>query len=201
MTYITYYVGYKINIIYRLFIDLYMFIIPLIPNINSMLNTIISVSLNYLIFIYTNRQLTYYNDRKELILSKQLHKKIDTLIYGIIIILLSLVSGIFPIFMMGVGSGSMEPKISTGDAIILTKVKSSSELEIGDVIAYKNKENVTIVHRITKKEDNYFVTKGDNNKVEDKIKITIDDIEGKVILNIPYIAYPSILINNIIKGE
>ena len=201
MTYITYNVGYKINIIYRILTELYMFIIPIIPNINSLLNTILYMSLYLITYIYTNRQLTYYNDRNELILSKQLHKKIDTIIYGIIIILLSLVSGIFPIFMMGVGSGSMEPKLSTGDAIILTKIKSIDELEIGDIIAYKNEDNITIVHRITKKEDDYFITKGDNNKVEDRMQIKIEDIEGKVLISIPYIAYPSILINNIIKGE
>lgn len=201
MSYITYHIGYKINIIYRLFIDLYMFILPIIPNINPLLNTIINIALTYLIYIYINRQLTYYNDRKELILSKQLHKKTDTIVYGIIVISLSLVSGVFPIFMMGVGSGSMEPKLSTGDAIILTKVKSYDDLNIGDIIAYKNEEDITIVHRITKKEDDYFITKGDNNNIEDKMEIRMKDVEGKVIFNIPYIAYPSILINNIIKGD
>ena len=80
-----------------------------------------------------------------------------------------------------VDSGSMEPSISVGDILI---IKECGNYEVNDVITYNVDNDYLVTHRIIeKKEDNNFVTKGDNNNTKDNDKVTRENIEGKVILN------------------
>lgn len=80
-----------------------------------------------------------------------------------------------------VDSGSMEPSISVGDILI---IKECGNYEVNDVVTYNVDNDYLVTHRIIeKKEDNNFVTKGDNNNTKDTDKVTKENIEGKVILN------------------
>lgn len=80
-----------------------------------------------------------------------------------------------------VDSGSMEPSISVGDILI---IKECGNYEVNDVVTYNVDNDYLVTHRIIeKKEDNNFVTKGDNNNTKDNDKVTRENIEGKVILN------------------
>ncbi len=79
-----------------------------------------------------------------------------------------------------VSSGSMEPELSVGDVII---IKSCANYEVGDIITYSVDDKYFVTHRIIEREGNNFVTKGDNNNVEDNQAVFKENIEGKVILN------------------
>ena len=86
---------------------------------------------------------------------------------------------------------SMEPTIKQGDAIITKKAKEK-DLKEGDIITF-NRDNESITHRILtvdKEEDKIlYVTKGDNNNVEDKQKVSFNDVEGKQVIVMPKIGY------------
>ena len=88
-------------------------------------------------------------------------------------------------------TNSMEPSIKHGDAV-LTKKPKEKNLEEGDIITF-NRDNEAITHRILRvdKEEGttYYVTKGDNNNVEDKRKVSFDDIEGKKIITFPKLGF------------
>lgn len=85
-------------------------------------------------------------------------------------------------------SGSMEPTIHVGDAII---TKENKNIETGDVIAFQYGNSVT-VHRVIKtyNEGNkkLYQTKGDNNNTEDKGLRTTEDIKGEVLFKIPRVG-------------
>jgi signal peptidase len=57
-------------------------------------------------------------------------------------------------------SGSMEPMIKTGSLLLVDK--KDKNIEIGDVIAYKN-HDMEVSHRVVEITSNGYVTKGDNN--------------------------------------
>lgn len=87
---------------------------------------------------------------------------------------------------------SMEPSVKQGDAI-LTKKPKVKELKEGDIITF-DRNNEVITHRILRvdkgNDDTYhYVTKGDNNNVEDKQKVSFDDIEGKKVIVFPKLGY------------
>jgi len=77
-------------------------------------------------------------------------------------------------------SGSMEPVFASGDLVLVKEVPSDS-LKEGDIIAFRE-GNAVVTHRILTiaEEDGTrrYVTKGDNNNVEDSIAITDEMIEG-----------------------
>ena len=96
-------------------------------------------------------------------------------------------------------SGSMEPSLEIGDVVVI-KEFPKEELQIGDVISFRNGQSI-ITHRITdvKKDKNgkiSFETKGDNNNIKDKNFVKFDDVEGKMVGKIPFVGKATILLKN-----
>ena len=84
----------------------------------------------------------------------------------------------FGIQILKVQSNSMSPEFRKDDIIVIKKEK---EYEVGDIITFKTKDGNLITHRIIEKNENEFITKGDNNNTKDEEKITSSCIQGKVI--------------------
>ena len=84
-------------------------------------------------------------------------------------------------------SESMKPTIEVNDLIIIKKCKQE-ELKIGDVITFKTPEETVVTHKIVKisKEDGkkVYITKGDNNKIEDSDPVEYEQIHGKYVFKI-----------------
>ncbi|MBR3163417.1 MAG: signal peptidase I [Clostridia bacterium] len=125
-----------------------------------------------------------------------LHIILIILIYNIVLLFFSSLNRIHDYSLFGykayvITTNSMEPSIKEGDAI-LTKKPKENDLKEGDVITF-DRDNKSITHRIIRvdQENNtsYYVTKGDNNNVEDKEKITYDQVDGKEIMVLPRLGY------------
>lgn len=98
-------------------------------------------------------------------------------------------------------TSSMEPNVQVGDVVICKKI-DANELKEGDVITF-NKDGEVITHRITKiqteNDKKLYITKGDNNTLEDNEKIEENQIKGKMIIKIPKMGtFINALSNNII---
>lgn len=76
-------------------------------------------------------------------------------------------------------TGSMLPVLDQGSNGIRIIPKSESDIHIGDIITFEQ-DNMLIIHRVVKigsdSEGTYFVTKGDNNNINDE-KIRFKDIK------------------------
>lgn len=81
-------------------------------------------------------------------------------------------------------SGSMEPSFSAGDLVIIHKEK---EYRPGDIITFRDEDSY-VTHRITEAAEGGFITKGDANPTADRETVRTDQIEGKVILIIPWLG-------------
>lgn len=81
-----------------------------------------------------------------------------------------------------------------GDIMLL---KGSEKYNIGDVIIYPNKKyKYPIIHRVVKKYNNVYKTKGDHNLAGDSIEVTKPI--GKAILRIPKLGYIKIIFTDYI---
>lgn len=96
------------------------------------------------------------------------------------------VPSFFGIRPFAIQTDSMAPFFNKGDLVIDTVVKDYSDLEVGDVITFWTViqgERVLNSHRIVQIDDygNYlsFVTKGDNNTIEDSMTVHQSEIVGK----------------------
>ena len=88
-------------------------------------------------------------------------------------------------------SGSMETKIHRGD-LIFVKTIDPSELEIENIIAFKDADDTITTHRIIEIVDKdgvtYFITKGDNNSSQDQNLVEFEDVEGIYVGRIPNVG-------------
>ena len=78
-------------------------------------------------------------------------------------------------------SGSMEPTIMKGDAIFIKEVKQE-QIGVNDIISFRQGEIITthrVIEIIEESGTKKYKTKGDNNSIEDKEKVTFEEIEGK----------------------
>lgn len=130
------------------------------------------------------------------------------LLYNIILLVISTIdnnegSGFCGFKSYIITTSSMEPDIKTGDVVICQKT-DAKDLKEGDVITFsKDGESITITHRIIKIEDNNgkksYITKGDNNTLEDNEKVEDSQIRGKMVIVIPRIGnFIKLSSNNII---
>ncbi len=87
----------------------------------------------------------------------------------------------------------MVPSIESGTLII---VQSDEPYLLGDIIAFVNEDGINVVHRIVEKNDEGFVTKGDNNTSNDRDIVPYDDVLGRAKFIIPYIGFTSLFLKS-----
>lgn len=196
-SYITYKVSYMPTLIMKLVLSLYVYILPIFPNLGFYLNSVFGVLYPFLIYMMVSNTINHYDKSSKYIVSLR-KKYLLYPVFSIFIFLIVLISGVSGYKLIAIGSGSMIPVYNRGDAIIYKKNFNFDEIDIGTIIAYE-KNNVIITHRVfeIKYSNNkrIFITKGDNNNNVDEYDVTEEMIRGIVIYKLSYIGYPTIWIN------
>ncbi|MBQ9011085.1 MAG: signal peptidase I [Bacilli bacterium] len=201
LSYVVTKVGYKPAIFYSLIVELFRFVLPIVPAPGEYIISVIDFTLPAILAyrIYT----FFKKDRDEDVEREYNKKHLMTLIGPTIItvVLVYFTSGYFHYHAVAIASGSMHPKIKKGDAVIIEKIDKQYELlEVGQVIAYKHEGRI-IVHRLVDivkdKNEYYFYTKGDANNEMDNFMIEAKDVIGVVNHKIPCIGWPTVLLNEL----
>ena len=200
-TFITMKTSYKPIMLYSLVMNLYYYLIPIVPNPNEYIASIINLLLPLILFYRINTFLK--KERDEEVDREYKKRRYGWLIISsmIVIILVYFTSGYFQYWAIAVASGSMSPKINKGDVVIINKIGNDYDrIKINDVIAFRF-SNVTIVHRVINKikvnNKYYFYTKGDANNHEDDFTVEEDMIIGTISTRIPYIGIPTVWLNEL----
>ena len=204
-TYLVYIGGVRFSIIYRLFVTVPPFIVPIIPNLDWFGTAIVGVILPLAVYVYIN----YVHVNKAERLSKRERRKYNPIVYVPVFVLIAMlagfVMGLFKYQPIAVLSGSMSPTFNRGDAVVINKLNTTEKYELkeGDIIQFVSGTKY-VVHRIVEiTNDEYgnklFVTKGDHNNTIDANKVAIEDVIGKVSFVVPYIGYPSVWLSGAIS--
>ncbi|MBE5819708.1 MAG: signal peptidase I [Clostridiales bacterium] len=204
-TYLIYNYGFLPAIVYKLTMNLYLYLTPISTNLGDYLYSVVNIVIPYTIYITSNRILKK-EDKKE-----KNNKKVNEVSFSFFtiptIILLSimviLVSGITKYQMIAIASDSMFPSYQRGDAVIFEKVEVSN-VKVGDILVFSNNSQI-ITHRVAKIKESenklYFYTKGDANNSLDVEPVKQDNVIGIVRKGIKYIGYPTVIINEMIRGR
>lgn len=204
LSYLVIHGGLKPVLFYRLIMDTYSYILPIVPDLGDYINSVIGILLPT--FIYMNTARIVEEDSKEETEEDKRRSGFrisDIPMFIVIILLVGLISGRFMFGLIGIGSESMTPTIDKGDAVLYKQVKED-QLEVGDILVFNSGSKI-IIHRLVEiKKDGdktYYITKGDANNGNDSLNLTIDNIKGKVLFKIKYIAYPSLFLKDLVdKG-
>ena len=132
---ITKYRNVKAIIIYKIITTLYMYIIPITPNIYIFLESVLKIIIPYFIYILMEN---LYNKSNEIISVKQTRKEtiISIIVCIIVVFIIMLISCQFKIGILVIGSESMTGTINKGDAIIYEKYDEEEEIKTGDIIVF-----------------------------------------------------------------
>ena len=206
LTKFAYKYGLRQNILYRLILELYVYVLPFVPDLEMYLQSVLSMTfpliLNMIITIeFEKEQKIDYRENK-------IKRILLPIVIGLFtIILVYLNSNLFRFWIVAVASGSMEPTIEIGDAIIVDKKynKHLNELKEGDILVFKNNKKI-YTHRIVKikrENDQYSInTKGDRKgQTEDRWIVTNNDVIGVVKAKIKYIGYPTVWLSRMLEGD
>lgn len=198
LTYLIKHSGMRSVLLYRLVMDLYIYIVPIVPDIGDYLNASAKIALPMLLLVTTYRQIDDTENGVEYDFKKTKFKLSDAPIIAFILIMSCLVSGKFNYYLIGIGSESMAPRLKKGDAVLIDKKKTKYKKD--DIVAFDDRGKL-VIHRIievNKKDGKIsYKTKGDANITADVKQITNKDIIGKVKFRVKYIGYPSIFLKEL----
>lgn len=191
--YITKRYGNRSVIIYKLITILYIYIIPIVPNMYIYFRSFLRMIYPYIIYLILEN--TYsktnfavaYKDKKKSIITITITLIISTLIT-------MLISCEFKYGILVIGSGSMTGTIDIGDSIVYEQYKKQ-RINKGDIIVF-NVMGIKTIHRVIEIEnvnnEIRYITKGDANEKEDIGYITNKNIIGITKFKIKYIGYPTL---------
>ena len=115
-------------------------------------------------------------------------------------------SNFFNINVYMVTSESMEPKLKKNDIIIVKKGYNNEKFKIGNIISYIRSDGEIITHRIndvvtSMNGERAYITKGDNNALQDEEIVEYNAIIGKVIYTMPRLGkFINLLKNKLFFG-
>lgn len=197
LTYLVFKVGYESSIVYRLLTELPVYIVPVVPDYNVYIESLIRFLFPILLLL----KLFFAYEKSEVRRpGREIFKKRDVIILPIIFVLLvivSLTSGVFKYKSVVIMSDSMLPNFVKGDVIIYDKLNKDEVIKEKDIIVFKRNDKIIVhrVHDIIKKNNQVFYeTKGDNNDSVDVELVSLKDIKGISVLVLPFIGNPTVWI-------
>lgn len=227
LTYLAYVYDYRINIGYRLIMDLPVYLLPILPDAGVYLPALFQIGLVAILAIglaITHRaDKTAVFSRTAAVRKNKFARKVRRveteqakrvkrilkwsgagLVAVGVLAYVTLMSGLFKYSLLAVGSGSMEPSLYRGDMVLVEKSDNYGKMREGEVLVYWYGE-VVMVHRITEvmeENDGYaFQTKGDNNASNDNWQVPQADVIGLAKGRIAMLGYPTLWLNELFNGK
>lgn len=187
--------------VYRFVMELYIFIVPVIPGFSIYIDSILGIIVPVITcFVIINM--------KEKTIIKPKNRRRNNIIFFTVLFTLSFLvllnSGFFKYQTIVIGSNSMKPKIAKGDVVLVERLndKEKKELKVGDILIFKN-QNKIISHRIyniiERNNERYYVTKGDYNEKPDAGATDNKNVIGVVRLRFKKIGLISVWLNELFK--
>lgn len=194
--------GVRGIIIFRLITVLFVYIIPIVPDVFIFFRAFLRLVYPYLIYLvleklYSKNDYTLGRHEKK----KELFG--NTFLIVISALLVMLISCQFKYGIIVVGSGSMTGTIDKGDAVIFEKY-DNQEIQVGQVIIFEY-NNIQTIHRVidiqvVNGEYRYY-TQGDANAKRDEEYRKTEDIYALVDLKVKYIGYPTLWVRDLFSSK
>lgn len=186
------------NIVYRLIITLYAYILPVVPAITEALTALVRLILPMVVFVFIYG---LYEKKRSFAATKKKSWLSYIILVITIILMISIVMLISCQFKYGalvIATGSMTGELNKGD-IAIYESYDDQFIQVGQVIVFK-KGDSKVVHRVAKIENvdgnlRYY-TKGDIYKELDAGYVLESDIIGLAYYKVPYLGYPTIWLRN-----
>lgn len=202
LTYLAVSSGIYAMLVYRLSIVAITVLLPIIPKFDWYLIGISSLMLSLGIYIVIDRvqQGRHPHYRRH-------HFHIQRASNGMfIVVMIAIVlfsTGVLSYKPVVILSDSMKPVYSRGSLVVVRTAYDPMDIEIGDIIQYKHKQNGSaITHRVVDIQqgsgERVFIAKGDNNQAKDA-PVDQSQLMGVVQAEVPFVGYPTIWLRSLLR--
>ena len=191
------------NVIYRLIITLYIYIIPILPGMPDPLLSLFRLFIPILLYFFID---VLYEKKRKYAAKRNKRSKLGfagaALALILSVSLVMLISCQFRYKLIVIATGSMTGELNKGDAIIYEEY-GGDIIEVGEIVVFQKDDNAT-VHRVVKVEhingETRYYTKGDANDSLDEGYIVSSNILGTVNFKVAYAGYPTLLLRQLFDG-
>lgn len=202
LTYVSYFSGYGSPIIYSLLPEIITILLPILPDIDWALSSILNAIVPFFAYVYINYIISRIDRKFRTKSEKTVGIKGWLAMILLVLLIVGLGLGVFPIQPIVIGSNSMLPVIRKGDIVIVQKTNTDN-VKKGDIIRYVLDGNY-IIHRVKKINilndgSRIFITKGDNNDNIDLYPVEESQFAGVIKFTIPYVGYPTIILRELLN--
>jgi len=186
------------NMVYRLLITLYAYVIPVVPAMPDPLFAFANMLVPLAIYAFLD---ALYEKKKRYALERKskLTVPVTILVIAILLSFVMLISNQFTYGSLVIATDSMTGELNRGDTAIFEQYDDQA-ITVGQVIVFE-KDDSLIVHRVVDihyiNGETQYYTKGDINEDRDTGHITEGDIVGIVHMKIPYAGYPTLWIRSL----
>ena len=189
------------NLIYRLILTLYVYIIPIVPNLPQIIPAFILLVLP----IITRLFIAALFEKKVRKASRR-ESKFRFVFPAVAVLIMSgivlLITCQFRFGILVIATDSMTGEINTGDAVVYESYEHCDRIQENDVIVFTENDR-RVVHRVvtinTVDGQTQYITKGDANDGVDPGFRTDRDIVGVVRFKVNYLGYPSLWLRKIFE--
>ncbi len=188
------------NIGYRLFVSLYLYILPIASALPQALDATMKLFAPILIYFFID---AIYEKKKKNALEKKHVAGYAFSLLGMVVSLLyvMLMSCQFTFGLLIIATPSMAGEINQGDAVIYRAYNGQS-IEEGQILVFE-KDGSTVVHRVVEMDhingQTRYITKGDANGDNDIGYITKAHIKGVVEAKLPMVGQPSLWLRSLFE--
>lgn len=91
-----------------------------------------------------------------------------------------------------VSSGSMTPLIAVGDVVLVREIDEVYDLDSPTVILIERDDKVPLLHRIERRTEQGYVTRGDANEHDDGALVSPSQVLGVGRVVVPFVGYPTL---------
>lgn len=190
--------GEKPVMAHRLITTLYVYFIPVLPNLYIYFRSFIRMAYPFIMYLILE-----YGFTKDKHVVSYKEKKMNFVRIAAVLVITALftmlISCKFRYGIIVIGSGSMTGSINYGDAAVFESYHGQ-KIEPGQVIVFM-KDDVRLIHRVVDIQringELRYYTKGDANENLDPGYRTESDLRGVFHFKINYIGYPTLFINEV----
>lgn len=197
-TFLTLNNGFVASIVYNVFPQIVLRVLPYLPNLNWLIEGVFSTFVPLMGF-YMVLPYTSFGRRNVRLLARESKSIAGIVVYFGAVVLISMVfQGHLGVRLYVISSRSMEPTLRVGDLVVVCSF--CGEPSKGDIVAYVSEYGV-VIHRVveTINETGLLVTKGDANTNVDPNPISRKYVLGRVVLTLPRLGYPAIYARRILS--
>jgi len=178
--------GIKNSLMYSMFTRLYIYLMPVLPNVSSGVSAVVSV-LQVFAFLAI-LSVAYFEG--DMVSKPSRISKLMSL--GFLIVMFAFLAFLLAGYRtLVVISGSMSPFLNVGDVAVINVRTDPNDVRVGDVIAFYFSRDI-VIHRVIQVLNTNpiaYVTKGDANESPDPYRVSQSALLGRYVFKIPLLGY------------